>query len=148
MFLDIPAGSSAVEVMVATPRTLASSVGSGGLDVFSTPAMIALMERAAVSAAAPFLGSGRTTVGTKLDVRHTAATVPGTMVTAEAVLLRSEGRRLEFAVRAFDPSGTIGEGFHERVVVDTARFLDRAATRASACPGDEEGRSEGCPDSR
>ncbi len=148
MSVEIPAGASATESVVATPVTLASSVGSGGLDVFSTPAMIALMERAAVSAAAPFLGPDRTTVGTRLDVRHTAATTPGTRVTAEALLLRVEGRMLEFRVRAFDPSGTIGEGLHERVVVDIARFLDRAARRASARPDDGEGRSGRCPDSQ
>jgi fluoroacetyl-CoA thioesterase len=108
---------------------LASSVGSGGLEVFSTPSLIALMENAARQAVEALLPNDQTTVGVRIDVRHLAATPPGMDVRARAELLEVDGRRLVFHVEAFDSQEKIGEGTHERVIVDPARLLARAQAK-------------------
>lgn len=105
---------------------LASAFGSGTIDVYATPAMVALMERAAVAAVDGRLEDGATTVGTRLDVRHLAASPPGIAVRARAELVAVDGRRLTFRVEAFDAVEKIGDGTHERVVVQAGRLLDRA----------------------
>ena len=105
---------------------LAGSIGSGGLDVLSTPSMIALMENAALKAVDSVLPPGQITVGTRLDVRHLAATPVGLEIRARAELTEVDGRKLTFHVEAFDPHEKIGEGIHERAVVDPARLLARA----------------------
>jgi len=105
---------------------LASSVGSGGLEVFSTPSLIALMESAARQAVEALLPAEQTTVGVRIDVQHLAATPLGAQVHARAELTHFEGRRLVFHVEAFDAQEKIGEGTHERMVVDPARLLARA----------------------
>jgi predicted thioesterase len=111
---------------------LASSLGSGSVDVFATPAMVALMERAARAAVEALLPDGSVTVGTRVDVRHQAATPPGVEVRARAELIEVDGRRLIFRVEAFDPSEKIGEGTHERTIVDAGRLLARAQAKTSA----------------
>jgi len=106
--------------------------GSGGLDVFATPCMVALMEGAALAAVDPLLPRGYCTVGARLDVRHLAATLVGRPVRARAELVEIDGRRLVFRVEASDDAGVIGEGNHERYIVDLARFMSKAATRGAA----------------
>jgi len=108
---------------------LANAVGSGYLGVLSTPSMIALMENAAAHAVEGVLPPGQTTVGTRLDVRHLAATPVGLEVRARAELVEVDGRKLTFHVEAFDPQDKIGEGTHERAVVDPARLLARAEAK-------------------
>jgi predicted thioesterase len=108
---------------------VASALGSGGLEVFSTPSMIALMENAARSAVEPLLPASETTVGVRVDVRHLAASPAGAMVRARAELTEVDGRRLVFHVEAFDAHEKIGEGTHERMVVDPARLLARAQAK-------------------
>jgi predicted thioesterase len=107
----------------------ASSWGSGGLDVYATPAMVALMERAAAAAVKDTLPDGFSTVGTELCVKHLAASVPGRTVRAEAELKAVNGRRLEFEVTAFDEGGKVGEGTHGRFIVENEPFLAKAAAR-------------------
>ncbi len=102
---------------------VAATMGSGDLDVFATPAMIALMENAAAGAVAAELPEGSTTVGTKVDIAHNRATGLGDEVSATAVLQEIDGRRLIFRVTASDSKGVIGEGTHERVIVDRERFM-------------------------
>lgn len=109
----------------------ASAVGSGGLDVLSTPSMLALMENAACQSVDSRLPPGQTTVGTRLDVRHLAATPLGVAVHARAELVEVDGRKLVFRIEAFDAYEKIGEGTHERVVVDHVRLLARARTKKS-----------------
>jgi predicted thioesterase len=109
--------------------TLASTVGSGGLDVFSTPALIGLLENAARSAVEPLLPADQTTVGVRVEVRHLAPSPPGAQVRARAELVEVDGRRLVFQVDAFDDHEKIGEGTHERMVVDPVRLLARARAR-------------------
>lgn len=104
----------------------AAAVGSGGLQVFSTPSMIALMEMCARDAIAPYLEPGWGSVGTLVNVRHLAATPVGLAVRCECELLEVEGKRLLFSVSAYDPEGLIGEGRHERFLIDNARFMKRA----------------------
>jgi fluoroacetyl-CoA thioesterase len=120
---------------VVDSALLASAVGSGGVDVLSTPSLIALLENAARSAVEALLPSGQTTVGVRVDVRHLAATPPGLEVRARAELIEVDGRRLVFHVEAFDPVEKVGEGTHERMVVDPARLIARAqAKRAAPAP--------------
>ena len=109
--------------VTVAPANCASAVGAGGLDVFATPSMVALMENAAMNAVAPFLPEGSTTVGTAMQTSHVKASKMGAMITASARLVEVDGRRLRFEVRAWDEAGTIGEGEHTRFVVDRERFL-------------------------
>ncbi|MFQ3619726.1 MAG: thioesterase family protein [Spirochaetales bacterium] len=101
----------------------AERYGSGGVAVYATPAMIGLMEKAALLAVDPLLPEGWATVGTHLDVKHLAATPIGMQVTAKAELKEMEGRRLVFSVQAFDEVEKIGEGTHERFLIQVAKFL-------------------------
>lgn len=116
---------------VVGPDNTALAMGSGLMPVFATPAVVALVERAAVVAVAPALAPGQTTVGVHVDVRHLAATPVGMVVRGEAELIAVEGRRLTFAVAAFDPVEKVAEGTHQRVVVDEARFLAGVAKKSS-----------------
>ena len=112
------------KVVVAEGNT-ALALGSGDMAVFATPAMIALMENAAMNAVAPALAEGSTTVGTMMKSSHIKASKVGSEITAEAELVAVEGRRLTFKVKAWDEQGTIGEGEHERFIVDRERFLSK-----------------------
>jgi predicted thioesterase len=103
----------------------AESWGSGGLPVYATPSMIALMEGAAVNAVDRLLPAGWSTVGTALEVKHLSATPVGLEVRAAAELLEIEGRRLRFRVEAFDRAGKTGEGYHDRFIVENERFLKK-----------------------
>ncbi|MDR1277157.1 MAG: thioesterase family protein [Treponema sp.] len=108
-----------------TDDNTAESWGSGGLPVYATPSMIALMEGAAVNAVDKLLPAGWSTVGTELDVKHLSATPAGLEVRAVAELLEIDGRRLLFKVDAFDRAGKIGEGRHSRFIVENERFLQK-----------------------
>ncbi len=98
-------------------------LGSGDMEVFATPAMVALMENAAMRAVADALPEGSTTVGTAMQTSHIKASKIGVEVTATAELVEVDGRKLRFAVKAWDDAGVIGEGEHTRVVVDRERFM-------------------------
>ncbi len=112
---------------VVVHENTAASVGAGGVEVFGTPMMIALMEDASWQAVIEGLEEGQVTVGTVVDVRHLAATPPGQKVRAEAELIEVDGRRLVFKVEAFDERRKIGEGRHERAIVHLERFLSQLA---------------------
>jgi predicted thioesterase len=115
-----------VRVSVETGM-LASAIGSGSLEVLSTPWLAALMERAACAAVEGRLGdAAQTTVGVRLDVRHLAPTPSGIEVRARAELVEVDGRRLVFRVEAFDAQERIGEGTHERAIVNANRLQERA----------------------
>lgn len=103
----------------------AQEVGSGSLLVYATPCMVALMEGAACDAIADFLPEDKTSVGTMLNISHVAATPVGLEVRAEAEVTAVEGSKLTFQISAYDESGLIGEGTHQRVIVNTQRFLDK-----------------------
>jgi fluoroacetyl-CoA thioesterase len=110
-------------------RHLASALGSGAAPVFATPAMVALCEGAAFLCVAPQLAAGQTTVGTQITLRHLAATPLGMEVRATANLVEVEGRRLRFTLEVWDEVEKVGEGEHERFIVDGARFLARVSQK-------------------
>ena len=112
-----------------TPDNTAQAAGSGLVPVFATPWMIALMENAAVRAAQGALEADEGTVGTLLNVTHDAATPIGMKVWAEAEVTAVEGRKLTFAVSAYDEAGKIGGGVHERFIIKTDKFLARAQAK-------------------
>lgn len=110
-------------------KNVASKIGSGVVDVYATPCLIGLMEEAAQTSVAPFLSEGMTTVGTKLNVSHDAATPVGMKVWAESELIEEDGRRLVFSVKAYDECGLIGQGEHERFVVKLDRFMEKVGAK-------------------
>ncbi len=111
---------------VVTKENSASAVGSGLLEVYATPSMIALMEGCCHESVGPFLEEGCGTVGISLDIRHVAATPVGMKVYCESELTEVKGRVLVFQVRAYDEKGLIGEGVHERCIVQNEKFQQRA----------------------
>jgi predicted thioesterase len=115
--------------VVVDNTNTAEALGSGSVQVFATPAMAALVEAAAVQAVAEHLGEDQTTVGVYLDLQHLAATPVGLTVRAEAKLVQVEGRRLTFRVTAYDDVEQIGIGSHQRMLVDTQRFLSRTESK-------------------
>ena len=110
---------------IVVHENTAASVGAGGVEVFGTPMMIALMENAAWRAVANSLEAGDVTVGIVVNVRHLAATPLGQHVRATAELIVIDGRRLVFNVEAYDEKRKIGEGQHERIIVNLERFKAR-----------------------
>lgn len=112
-------------------KHLASVVGSGLVDVFSTAMMIGGMESAAVAAVQPYLSPEETTVGVHVDVEHKAATPLGMKTTFYARLLEisANGKGLKFRVEARDETEIIGEGFHQRVIVNKKKFESRAKAK-------------------
>ncbi len=124
----IPGLSAEIKHTVVEADT-ASQWGSGMLEVFSTPALVGLMEGAAVVALAGALAPGQTTVGTHIDVHHLAATPLGCTVRARAELIAIEGRKLVFKVQAWDEAELIGEADHERFVIDSARFMAKVQAK-------------------
>lgn len=112
------------------PEMSAARVGSGLVDVFATPMMVALVERTCNESVLPHLAEGQGTVGTVVNVRHLAATPVGMAVWCESRLTAVDGRRLVFEVKVYDARGLVGEGTHERFVVDMARFQAKADARA------------------
>lgn len=104
---------------------LAVNVGSGDLRVYSTPAMMALMEEAAMRAVAPYLPEGTTTVGAHIVSSHVKPTAHGRTVKATAELVAVEGKKLKFVLEASDDEGLIGKGEHLRFVVDREKFMGR-----------------------
>jgi len=114
---------------LVTDKNTAITVGSGSLTVYATPAMLALMEKAACEAIKLLLNEGETTVGTSLNVAHVAATPVGMTVSATAELLERDGRKFIFKVTASDEIGIIGEGTHERFCVLSQKFTDKTYSK-------------------
>jgi len=110
---------------VVTREITARHLGSGNVDVLATPAMIALMERAAVAAVDHLLPEGQKTVGGAIEVKHLAPTPLGMKVRARAELLEVDGRKLLFKVEAYDEKEKVGEGFHRRFIIDVNKFRAR-----------------------
>lgn len=110
----------------------ATAYGSGGVDVLATPALVALMEQVARDTVQNSLPDGHTTVGALVNIRHLAPTAVGREVRVSATVTGIEGRRISFHVEAHDDAGMVGEGIHERVIVDASRFAHIVATRYDA----------------
>ena len=122
-------GIKGKQTIVVTPAQTAAYYGSGALEVFATPAMVALLEETAWRSVQPYLEEGQATVGTRVDIRHLAATPLGGKVTCESELVEIDRRRLVFRVTARDDAGVVGEGTHERFIVDVEKFQAKARTR-------------------
>lgn len=112
-----------------TPEMSAARVGSGLVDVFATPMLVALVEQTCYESVLPFLGEGEGTVGTLVNVSHTSATPIGKRVWCDSELVEVDRRRLVFRVKAFDEAGLIGEGTHERFVIDMDRFMEKLKSK-------------------
>ena len=123
---SIPVGVTGSFSLVVMPEHLASRFKDLTLPpVLATPVMIMIMENAALNAIKPYLGDGESALGTRVDVRHLAATPAGRRVTGEATVTSVDGRRIEFLVRATEGSEEIGVGTHERVVIQLAKLAER-----------------------
>jgi fluoroacetyl-CoA thioesterase len=122
----IPVGAKGTYSLRVAPAHLANQFKDATLPpVFATPMMVTAMENAALNAVRDYLEPGESAVGTAINIRHLAATPIGHRVTAEAVVTKVEGRRIEFDVTARDEIEDIGKGTHERMVVDIARLAQR-----------------------
>lgn len=124
-----PGLSGHAETIVDTTN-VAAAMGSGDLEVFATPAMVALMEQAACNALSPCLDSSASSVGIKITTTHEAATLPGKKIIATAKLVDVDGRKLTFEVSACDDHGPIGSGLHERFIIDKEKFISKLLLRA------------------
>ena len=125
----IQTGIKGHQEAVVTEDMLASNVGSGLVKVYATAMMIALIEKAAVYSVEPYLEPGQGTVGTLVNVTHCSATPLGMKVHADTELVEVDRRRLVFKVAAYDERGLIGEGMHERFIIDNARFQAKADSK-------------------
>ena len=124
-----PLGLTGEATVQVAPELTARHLGSGTVSVFATPEMVRLMERAAVNALKPRLDPGQQSVGTMVNVKHLAATPLGATVTARAELTAVDGRRLTFKVSAHDGTDLIGEGMHERALIDLTKFEARVKAK-------------------
>ena len=115
---------------VVGPEDTAKALGSGAVDVFSTPKLVALMEKAALLSVRDYLDEGMDTVGTHLDISHSAATPVGMTVRAESELIEVDRRRLVFSVKAWDETELVGEGTHERFIIARDKFLAKCSSKA------------------
>ena len=114
---------------IVTEEKTARAMGSGELAVYATPAMIALMEETAYKSVSAELEEGAGSVGTLMDVRHVAASPVGMKITCKTELTEVDGRRLVFHVEAFDEKGLVGEGTHERFIIQNEKFQQKAASK-------------------
>ncbi len=126
---DLRQGLTGAAEWTVTEAMTASHLGSGLVPVFSTPMLIALMENAAVNALESHIEPEQTSVGTRIDVEHLAATPVGVVVRAQAALIAVEDRKLTFAIEAWDNVELIGRATHERFLVNRARFEAKAAQK-------------------
>ena len=127
----ITIGKTGTVTTIVTETNTARAVGSGDLDVFATPMMIALMEQTACAVLSDYLEPGQTSVGTKISVEHIAASPLGLEITTTATITFVHGRTIGFDVVARDNDGEIGKGTHTRVIVDAERFMAKANAKIS-----------------
>lgn len=121
----IEAGIKGKEELIVCDENSALAMGSGTLKVFATPSMAALMEFTAWKSVAPYLEEGQCTVGTKLNLNHTASTPIGMKVFCESELVAVEGRKLVFKIIVKDECGVIGDSEHERFIVEDVKFQNK-----------------------
>jgi fluoroacetyl-CoA thioesterase len=122
----IPVGAGGSFALSVGPEHLANQFKDAILPpVLATPVMIMMMENAALNALKPYLEADESALGTAVDIRHVAATPEGRHIRAEAEVTKTEGRRIQFGVRAFDGDMLIGAGSHERTIVEVSRLLAR-----------------------
>ena len=125
MDIQIPVGIRGKEELIVSFEDTAARYGSGLVEVYATPAMVALMEKTCLNSVLTFLPEGYGTVGVKVDITHSKATPVGMKVTCESNLLEVDRRRLVFELVAQDEKGEIGRGRHERFIIDTRKFMEK-----------------------
>ena len=128
---EIEIQASCTKETSVTHEMLASSVGSGSVDVYAPPMMIALMEKAATQLLVPYLDEGETSVGIRMDATHDAATPEGMMVSATAVVTGVDRRKVTFSITARDEKEVIGTATHERFIVAKEKFEAKAQSKKS-----------------
>lgn len=131
MVMELKVGMKQKEYETVMPDRTAQVWGSGTLPVYATPAMVRLMEKACAQCVQPCMAEGQTTVGTKLDVSHLSASPLGMTIYVESELIEIDRKRLVFSVKAYDEVGKIGEGTHERFIIDEQRFMEKAKSKCS-----------------
>lgn len=129
MEFNLQVGMIAEKNEQVTENNTAIKYGSGGVAVYATPAMVGLMEGACLAAVDPHLPEGMGTVGIDLNIKHLAATPVGMNVRATAKLIAISGKKLFFTVEAFDDKEKIGEGTHDRYIIDVQKFIKKAAEK-------------------
>ncbi|SMC37190.1 thioesterase family protein [Papillibacter cinnamivorans] len=129
--MEIKVGTRGKMEMTVTKEVTASAVGSGAVEVFGTPFMIGMMEGAALTSLQPFLDETQGTVGTNINVSHTAPTPIGMKVWAESEVtnVTAGGKIIDFKVTAYDEMGVIGTGTHQRAIIRNDAFLKKAADK-------------------
>ena len=128
---QIPSGTKGTFTLRVLPEHLANRFKDAMLpQVLATPVMILAMESAALNAIKPFLEAGESAVGTEVDVRHLAATPVGHDIRAEAEVIKTEGKRIVFKVSASDETEEIGNGTHQRMVINLQSFNERLARKS------------------
>lgn len=125
MDYDMLKGLRHRETLVVEHKDTAAVYGSGALEVFATPAMIALMEKTCLESVADKIGIGDTTVGIAVNIKHLKASPIGANIRCEAELVEVDRRRLVFEVKCFEGETLVGEGIHERFVVDSEKFMSK-----------------------
>ncbi len=125
MDFNIPLDASSIQSLIVDQEHTAKILGSGQVEVLATPMLIALMESAALIAAQVYLPHDWTTVGTKVNIEHLRPTPLGKRISAKATLIKIDGQRLLFQVEAHDKHGLIGQGSHERFVIQIEKFMHR-----------------------
>lgn len=130
--IDIPIGTTHESTVLVTDENAVSFLGVEGARVLGTPYMIGYLEMTARDSVKPFLDEGYDTVGARVDVRHLAATPIGMQVTFRSEVTGVDDRRLHFKVEAFDQKEKIGEGTHERAIINVARFAARLQSKSAA----------------
>lgn len=123
MEFNLNVGINKREEKTVTMNDTAKVFGSGAAEVFATPMMIGLMEAAAMNAVKDYLPQGYSTVGTSVNIKHISATAVGKKVWAHAELIEVDRKRLVFKVDAYDEDKKIGEGTHERFIIDEQKFM-------------------------
>ena len=127
--MTLETGIRGEQSVLVTAANTAKTMGSGTLDVFATPALVALAEKTCWMSVADALGEGNGSVGTKLELEHTAPTPVGMTVTCESELVAVEGRKLTIKVTLHDEKGPVGGGTHERFVINNAKFAAKAEAK-------------------
>ena len=127
--MELPVGAKGRVDGVVTDQLTAAAIGSGSVEVFATPYMVAAMENAACEALRPYYGEGENSVGTKLEISHDAATPVGMKYWAEAEVTEVDRRRIVLKVTAYDETGVIGSGTHERFIIQMEKFLAKAEAK-------------------
>jgi len=123
--MELQLGLKAEFEIIVSPNDTARQYGSGGLEVFASPALVALMEKTAMIAIENNLQKGQNSVGTEINIKHVKATPVGEAVLCLAELIEIDRSRLNFKVEAFDSQGMIAYGHHQRFLIDEKRFMDK-----------------------